>query len=118
MDSSQLLSTLLVSVGYRLPILIALAVALMMVLDTPRGSIRTAALSGLSLQLGCGIVGGLLAVWPLLLIAKGSYGSLGAFSTLMNIAQFAVALVQAAGFVLLAWALSRALRLAGPQAKA
>ena len=43
MDNTQLLTTLLVSIGYRLPVLIALGVALVMLLDTPKLAARRAA---------------------------------------------------------------------------
>jgi len=110
MESTQLLSTLLLSLGYRLPILIALGVALVMLLDTPRGRVRTVALAALGLLLVTTLVGGLLSVLPLLMIAGGNFAGLGGLNTVLNVAHFALSLLEAVGFILLAWALVQALR--------
>jgi hypothetical protein len=110
MESTQLLTTLLVSIGYRLPILIALGVALVMLLDTPRGRVRTVALSALVLLLAATLVGGVLSVLPLLLIAGGNFAGLSGLNTVLGVAHFALSLLEATGFILLAWALVQALR--------
>jgi hypothetical protein len=109
MESTQLLTTLLVSIGYRLPILIALGVALVL-LDTPRGRVRTVALSALVLLLAATLVGGVLSVLPLLLIAGGNFAGLSGLNTVLGVAHFALSLLEATGFILLAWALVQALR--------
>ncbi|MCD9085448.1 hypothetical protein [Stenotrophomonas sp. SY1] len=110
MDSSTLLQTLLVSVGYRLPILIALGVAWVMLLDTPRGKVRAVALWAVAILLLAGIGAGVLNVLPLLFIAAGKFDALGGLNTLLSVLNFILSLVQATGFVLLAWALVQALR--------
>lgn len=110
MDHSTLLQTLLVSLGYRLPILIALGVALVMLLDTPRGRVRTVALAALALLLLTTLLGGALTVLPLLLIAAGNFGGLSSLNTALSAGQLGIALLQALGFILLAWALVQALR--------
>ena len=43
MDSSQLLFSLLTSVGVRMPVLIALGVAVVMLADAPAGRVRRVA---------------------------------------------------------------------------
>ncbi len=110
MDNSTLLQTLLVSVGYRLPILIALGVALVMLLDTPRVRARSAALAALGTLMLTTVVGGVLSVLPLLLIASGDYNSLSGLNTVLSVAHFGLSLLEAAAFILLAWALVQALR--------
>lgn len=110
MDNMQLMTSLLVSVGYRLPVLIALGVALVLIQGTPRATARSAALWALLLLMLVTLLGGLLAVLPLLLIAGGNFSGLGTLNTALSVGHFALALLEAAGFVLLAWALARALR--------
>ncbi len=110
MDNTQLLTTLLVSIGYRLPVLIALGVALVMLLDAPKGVARRAALWAVSVLMAAALLGGVLSIVPLLLIAGGNYNGMGALNSVLSVAHFALSLAEAAGFVLLAWALVRALR--------
>jgi len=118
MDTTELMTNLLVSIGYRLPILIALGIAVVMVLDTPRGKVRGVALWGLALLLVASLAGGVLSVVPLLLIASGNFGGLGAMNTLLGVAHFAMSLLEATGFILLAGALVQALRAAAATRKA
>lgn len=117
MDNAELLTTLLVSIGYRLPVLIALGVALVLLLGAPRALARTAALWALSLLMLVALLGGVLSVLPLLMIAAGNYDRIGAMNTVLTAAHFGLSLLEAAGLVLLAWALVRALRgdVAGPR---
>jgi len=110
MDNAQLLTTLLVSIGYRLPVLIALGVALVLLGGAPKAVARTAALWALSLLMAATLLGGVLSVLPLLMIAAGNFDRIGALNTMLGAAHFALSLLEAAGFVLLAWALVRALR--------
>lgn len=117
METPELMTNLLVSIGYRLPILIALGIGLVMVLDTPRGKVRSVALSGLGLLLVTALVGGLLSVVPLLLIASGNFGGLGGMNSLLTVGHFALSLLEAVGYILLAWALVQALRRAPAAAK-
>ncbi|MGH8053799.1 MAG: hypothetical protein ACREP4_07750 [Stenotrophomonas sp.] len=117
MDPSELLSTLLVSVGYRLPILIALGIALVMVLDTPRGKVRGVALWGLALLLVAALVGGVLSALPLLLIAAGNFQAVGMMNTLLSVSHLVLSLLEAVGYLLLAWALVQALRRPLPPGK-
>lgn len=110
MQPTELLTTLLVSIGYRLPILIGLGIALVMLLDTPRGKVRSVALSALGLLLAVTMIGGVLGAVPLLLIAAGNYGGVSSMNTLLTIGHIALSLLEAVGYVLLAWALVQALR--------
>jgi len=117
MNPSELLSTLLTSVGFRLPILITLGIALVMVLDTPRGKVRAVALWGLALLLVAALMGGLLSALPLLLIAGGNFQAVSMMNMLLGASHLALSLVQAVGYILLAWALVQALRRPLPPAK-
>ena len=110
MQPMELLSTLLISIGYRLPILIALGVALVMLLDTPRGKVRSVALSALALLLVVTMIGGVLSALPLLLVAAGNYSSASSMNTLLTVGYIALSLMEAAGYIMLAWALVQALR--------
>jgi len=110
MDQAQLLSSLLVSVGYRLPVMIALGVALVLLLGAPKAVARSAALWALAILMATTLLGALLAVLPLLLIAAGNFDGIAALNTALGICHFVLSLLEAAGFVLLAWALARALR--------
>ncbi len=110
MDQAQLLSSLLVSVGYRLPVVIALGVALVLLLGAPKAVARSAALWALAILMATTLFGAVLAVLPLLLIAAGNFDGIAALNTALGIGHFALALLEAGGFVLLAWALARALR--------
>ncbi|WP_305805329.1 hypothetical protein [Stenotrophomonas sp. YIM B06876] len=110
MSETDLLAALLTSIGYRLPMLIALGVALVMLLDTPRGKVRTAALAALSLLLATTMLGGLLTVTPLLLVANGAFSALSGWNHLLGLGHVILSLCEALGIVLLAWALVRALR--------
>jgi hypothetical protein len=85
-------------------------VALVMLMDTPRSRARTVAMSALALLMLATLVGAGLNVLPLLLIAAGNFDALSGLNTLLNIGQALVSLTQAAGFILLAWALVQALR--------
>lgn len=110
MSDSDLLIAMLTTIGYRVPMLIALGIALVMLLDTPRGNVRAAALSGLSLLLGTTLVGGLLSVAPLLLISSGNFDSTRGISQILGLSHGVLALVEATGIVLISWALVKALR--------
>jgi len=109
-DNTQLLTTLLVSIGYRLPVLIALGVALVLLGGAPKAVARTAALWALSLLMAATLLGGVLSVLPLLMIAAGNFDGIAGLNTWLGIGHFMLSLLEAAGFVLLAWALARALR--------
>ncbi|MGE8279113.1 MAG: hypothetical protein ACN6O2_01645 [Stenotrophomonas sp.] len=110
MQPTELLTTLLVSIGYRLPILIALGVALVMLIDTPRGKVRSVAMSALGLLLTVTMLGGVLSAVPLLLIASGNYGGVSSMNTLLSVGHLALSLFEAVAYILLAWALVQALR--------
>lgn len=118
MDNTEMLGTLLVSVGYRLPMIIALGIAIVMMLDTPVGRPRSAVLWALSILLVCALVGGGLSILPLLLVAQGSYGMLRGMSALLSALNITLSLVQAGGFILLAWGVVQALRSTVPGRKA
>ena len=110
MNDSDLFIALLTTIGYRVPMLIALGIALVMLFDTPRGRVRAVALSGLVVLLATTLIGGLLSAAPLLLISSGNYGAVSGLSQLFSILHMVLALVEAVGIVLISWALVRALR--------
>ncbi len=110
METSTLLTTLLVSIGYRLPILIALGVGLVMLLDTPGSRMKTAAMTGMGLLFGTTLLGGLATVLPLLLIARGDFDGIGSIHAVLTGVHVVLSLVEAVGFIVLAWAVVQALR--------
>ncbi|MCL7714633.1 hypothetical protein [Stenotrophomonas mori] len=114
MDELQLLNALLVSVGRRLPVMVALGVALVLLLGAPRAAPRTAALWALALLMATTLSGAVLTVLPLLLIAMGNFDGIAALNVSLGLGHVALSLLEAVGLVLLAWALVRALR--GPAA--
>jgi len=99
----DLLLSLLGMVAMRLPVLIALAVSLVWVVDTPRGAIRSVALWALGLLLALNIV-------PTWLVQTGDYGNVQMLSYWLRGGHFALGLVDALATVLLVWAMTRALR--------
>ncbi|KRG76302.1 hypothetical protein ABB30_09900 [Stenotrophomonas ginsengisoli] len=110
MDSSQLLFSLLTSVGVRMPVIIALGVAIILLADAPAGRVRTVARSGLAVLLGAVLAEALLTVLPVLLVVQGKFDAVASLSSSMGVARFVVALIQAGAFVALAWALVHGLR--------
>jgi hypothetical protein len=110
METRELLSHLLTSVGVHLPVLIALGIALVMALDTPKGRIRSVALWGLAVLMLAQLGGGMASVLPFLLLAQGDFSALGSLQPLLTALHVGLALLQAGGFILLAWALVHALR--------
>ncbi len=118
MDSSEVLQHLLITVGYRLPILIALGVALVMLLDTPRSRARTVAMGGLGVLMLAAVVSAGLSALPLLFVAADNFDGLRGLNTLLSAGHFGMSLLEAAGFILLAWALVQALRRPLPAGKA
>lgn len=110
MDNSQLLFSLLTSVGVRMPVLIALGVALVMLADAPAGRVRTVARSALALMMAAVLVEAVLTVLPVLLVVQGNFDAVAALGSGMGIARFAAALVQAGALVALCWALVKGLR--------
>ncbi len=71
---------------------------------------RSAALWALAILMASTLSGAVLAVLPLLLIAAGNFDGIAALNPALGVGHFAVSLLEAGGFVLLAWALARALR--------
>ena len=110
METSTLLTTLLVSIGYRLPILIALGVGLVMLFDAPRGRARVAAMTGLGLLFSTTVLGGVAGVLPLLLIARDDFSGISSINTLLTGLHLVLSLVEAVAFIVLAWAVVQALR--------
>lgn len=110
MESGALMMSLLTSVGVRMPVLIALGVALVMLGDAPAGRVRRVARTALALLMGATLVDGLLSVLPLLLLLAGDFSSIGRLGDGLGVARFATALVQAGSFIALAWALVQGLR--------
>ncbi|MBT2767110.1 hypothetical protein J7J08_05625 [Stenotrophomonas sp. ISL-67] len=106
----DLMLSLLGMVALRLPVLIALAVSLVWVVDAPRGSIRSVALWSLGLLLVGTLAGLVLNIVPTWLVQRGEYGNVQVLSWLLRGGHFAIGLVNALGTVLLVWAMTRALR--------
>ncbi|WNH48564.1 hypothetical protein PDM28_18200 [Stenotrophomonas aracearum] len=106
----DLLLSLLGMAAVRLPLLIALGISLVWVVDTPRGAIRSVALWALAL-LALGTLAGLvLNIVPTYLVQQGNYGNVQMLSWWLRGGHFALSLVNALGMVLLVWAMTRALR--------
>ncbi len=106
----DLLISMLTMVGGRLPVLIALAVAVVWVVDTPRGAIRSVALSALGLLALTTLAGLVLNLVPMWLVQQGNYGNLQMMSTMLGVGHFTLNLFEALALVLLVWAMTRALR--------
>lgn len=106
----DLLISMLGMVGVRLPVLIALAIAVVWVVDTPRGSIRSVALWALGVMALTTLAGLVLNVVPMWLVQQGNYENLQLMSTLLGVGHFALNLLEALALVLLVWAMTRALR--------
>lgn len=110
MDTSQLLTTLLMGLGMRVPVLIALGVALVLLHDAPRGRALAVARCGLAALMASVLGQALLSAWPLLLVMQGDLAGVSALGERMGLLRFALEVVQAGGFVALAWALVQGLR--------
>lgn len=108
MDPMNLMTVLLGSLVYRLPALIGIVVGLVMLASVPASRARSGGLLGLVLLLAAMLLGLGLSALPMLMMANA--GSLGSLSVVMAVTGFVVSLVEAAGIVLLAMALLRALR--------
>lgn len=106
----DLMITLLSMVAVRLPVLIALAVSLVWVVDTPRGTVRTVALWALSLLAAATVVGTLVNLVPMWMVDRGNFTAVESLAMWLGVAHFVLGLVEALGLVLLVWAMTRALR--------
>jgi hypothetical protein len=106
----DLLLSLLGMVALRLPVLIALAISVVWVVDTPRGAIRSVALWAIGLLVVATLAGLVLNVVPAYLIQTGNYGNVQMLSWWLRGGHFVLGLVDALGMVLLVWAMTRALR--------
>ena len=110
MDSSELILTLLQGLGLRVPVLIALGVALVLLYDAPPGRPLRVARAGLGLLMASVLVQALVSAWPLLLVAQQDFEAVVAFGQRMALLRFALEAVQALGFIAVAWALVQGLR--------
>lgn len=106
----ELMMSVLGMVAIRLPILIALAVSVVWVFDTPRAAVRTVALWALGLLAAASLAGLLLNLVPMWLVQEGSFESVRSLSMWLGGAHFVLGLLEALGLVLLVWAMTRALR--------
>ena len=111
MDNTTTIS-LLVAVGYHLPTLVALAIALAMLAGGPRSRARTVAMTGLAILMLCTLVGAVVTVRPVLFMGNGRLEMLRTLNSVVLGVHATVALGQALAFVMLGWALVRALRAA------
>lgn len=107
--SMDLLVSLLGMAAIRLPLLITLAISVVWVVDTPRGTVRNVALWALAILALSTMVGLLLNFLPLYLLEQGAIDA-RALSAWLGAGHFALGLVEAVGMVLLVWAMTRALR--------
>jgi hypothetical protein len=106
----DLLMSVLSMVAVRLPVLIALAISVVWVVDTPRGAIRSVALWAIGLLLVASLAGLALNIVPSYLVQTGNYGNVRMLSWWLGGGHFVLGLVNALGMVLLVWAMTRALR--------
>lgn len=110
MQGADLLMTVLSLVGVRLPVLIALTIGVVWVMDVPRGPVRSGALAGLLLLAVTTVVGLLASMLPMVLVSMGRYESLSGMNMIFGVVHFVLSLIEAFGLVLVVWALTRALR--------
>ena len=110
MDASQLWMTLLTSVGVRMPLVIAFSLGLMLLMPVAASRARNVARAALAGLLLVTITDAVLAVWPLLLVARGDFDAIAGFGATAGVLRFVLALLQSLGLVALVWALVRALR--------
>ncbi|MCS4236123.1 hypothetical protein ACTUVK_003051 [Stenotrophomonas rhizophila] len=106
----ELLMAVLGTVAMRLPILIALAVSVVWVADSPRGAVRSVALWALGLLALTTLAGLLVNIVPQWLVQQGDYASMQGMVMWLGGARFVLGLVDALAIVLLVWAMTRALR--------
>lgn len=106
----ELLFAVLGTVAMRLPVLIALAVSVVWVADSPRGAVRSVALWALGLLAVGSVAGLLLNLVPQWLVQQGNYDSMQAMVMWLGGARFVLGLLDAVALVLLVWAMTRALR--------
>ena len=106
----DLLISMLTMVGVRLPVLIALAIAVVWVVDTPRGAIRSVALAALGVMALTTLAGLVLNLVPMWMVQQGNYESIRSLSMWLGVGHFVLGLLEALGVVLLVWALTRTLR--------
>lgn len=109
MDMDLLISVLGMT-ATRLPILIALAISVVWVIDTPSTTVRNVALWSLALLAAANLAGLVLNVVPMWLVQQGSFESVRSMSMWLGMGHFVLGLVDALGVVLLVWALTRTLR--------
>ncbi|MGE8217036.1 hypothetical protein D3C87_571210 [compost metagenome] len=112
----ELLMAVLGTVAMRLPILIALAVSVVWVVDTPRGAVRSVALWALGLLALTTVAGLLLGLVPQWLVQQGDYEAMRSLALWLGGARFVLGLFDALALVLLVWAMTRALRARGQAA--
>ena len=109
-ESSQLWMTLLTSVGVRMPLVIAFVLGLLLLMPVAASRARNVARVALAGMLLVTIAEAVLAVWPLLLVARGDFDAIAGFGATAGVLRFGLALAQSLGLVALVWALVRALR--------
>ncbi len=102
--------SLLVAVGYHLPTMIALAIALAMLMGGPRSRPRSVAMAGLAILMLCTALDAVVTVLPVLFVGTGRMEMLRTLNSAVLGVHAMVALGRALAFVMLGWALVRALR--------
>ena len=102
--------SLLVAVGYHLPTMLALAIALAMLVGGPRSRPRSVAMAGLAILMLCTVLDAVMTVLPVLFVGTGRMDMLRTLNSAVLGVHATVALGRALAFVMLGWALVRALR--------
>lgn len=97
---------------WRLPMFIAIAAGMSLLLRAPRTPSRRMGLSGLSLCLASVLVDAALGTLPVVLLAQGGTFSLSRLAPIMRGAGLVSHLLLAGGLLLLCWALARTSRTA------
>jgi|GEM_PF-941729 len=101
------LLALLDALLWRLPLLIAIAIGMSLLLRGPGTPSRRLGLLGLAVCLAAVLVDALLGMLPMALLAQGGAASLVRLGPIMRVAGLVDHLLLAAGLLLLAWALAR-----------
>ncbi|MCF7750226.1 hypothetical protein KQ945_05680 [Bacillus subtilis subsp. subtilis] len=106
----DLLVSVLGMTATRLPILVALAISVVWVIDTPRSTVRDVALWSLVLLAVATVAGLVLNLVPMWMVQQGNYASIRSLSMWLGVGHFVLGLLNAFSLVLLVWAMTRALR--------
>jgi len=104
------LLALLDALLWRLPMLIAIAVGISLLLRSPRTPARKLGMLGLALCLTSVLVDALLGMLPMAMLAQGGAASLSQLGPIMRGIGFLSHLLLGGGLLLLCWGLARTCR--------